>query len=182
MPWPKGKPTEHLRIWTGEQEKAVIEQYDGNGSSLANVLPFSASAIRNKAKRLGVQNNAHHHHVIPTRLPKISKDDWNYIAGFVDGEGSITYSSTSSTRTQYRIQIANSDEMVIRWIHSKLEIGKVRINKPRKQQHLHSFILNIERQGDVWGFLVAIMPYLRVKKLKAEIVLKELINRFKISR
>jgi len=179
MPWPKGQPTEHLRVWSKEQEEQIRQKYDGNGSNLSNVLPFSASAIRNKAKRLGITNNSHFHHVTKTELPKLSEFELGYVAGFMDGEGSITYSSNASTKIQYRIQIANSDQDVILWLRQILGIGRLRIQKARKHQHLDSYVLNIERQGDVWGLLDLVIPYLKIKKQKAIGVLDILEQRYK---
>ena len=149
--------------WTKEQEEYVRQNYDGEGSNLNNVLPFTSSAIRNKAMRLGVINNQHFHHVIKTELPQLSEYELGYIAAFLDGEGSIYESMVG----QYKVQFANSDEMVIRWIHSVLGIGKVRKYQPRGNQNLASHVLCIERQGDVWGFLEMIVPYLKIKKQKA---------------
>lgn len=162
MGWPKGKPTEHLRHWTKEQEEYVRSHYNGDGSSLAEVLPFTASAIRNKAKRLGIKNESHFHNVVKTTLPPISEIDLSYIAGMLDGEGSIY-----PFQTGFRIGIANSDEAVIRWMHGVIGIGKVRISKAREHQHLDSYCLDISRHGDIWGFLEVVMPYLRIKKQKA---------------
>lgn len=165
--------------WTEEQEEYVRHNYDGEGSRLNNVLPFTPSAIRNKAKRLGVQNNGHFHNIIKTELPKLSDFDLGYIAAFLDGEGSVTHSSSASTRIQFRVKIANSDQDVIVWLREILGIGRLRISKARKHQHLDSFIFIIERQGDVWGFLDMIIPYLKIKKQKSIKVLNELERRYK---
>ncbi len=164
--------------WNEEQEIFVCENYNGNGSKLAEVLPFSASAIRNKAKRLGVQNNKHFHHVTKTELPKLSEFDLGYVAAFLDGEGSITHSETATTNRSHRINIANSNQEVIFWLRDLLRIGKIRIQKPRKRQHLYSYVLNIERQGDVWGFLEMISPYLKIKQFKANQVLALIKERY----
>jgi hypothetical protein len=177
MPWPKGRPNNELKKWTKEQEDYVDANYDGNGSTLSNVLPFSASAIRNKAKRLGTKNTKHFHNVVKTEMPNLSQYELGYIAGFVDGEGSITHSSTASSTVQHRIQIGNSDAEVISWIHITLRVGVIRVNKARKLQHLDSYVLNIERQGDVWGFLEMIYPYLKTKRSKSLLVLRELEQR-----
>lgn len=166
MPWPKGVPTEHLRAWTQEQEQYVMDNYDGNGSELAKVLPFSGSAIRNKAKRLGVSNTEHFHNVKMTPCNKITPEDAQYIAGFFDGEGSIF-----PHQKHYRCSVANSDRNVIEWIKQKIGFGKIRIFKARKHQHLDSHVLDIFRVGEVWGFLNEIEPYLKVKKQKAQTVL-----------
>lgn len=164
--------------WNSELEDFVKENYNINGSSLENVIPFTGSAIRNKAKRLGIRNKGHFHNVVKTKMPALSQVDMGYIAGFMDGEGSITYSMSAFTRTQHRIQIGNSNPEVISWIHGILGIGVIRVNKARKNQHLDSYVLNLERQGDVWGFLVMIYPYLRIKQLKAISVIEELEHRY----
>ncbi len=178
MPWPKGQSTEHLRVWDKEQEEYVRQNYDGEGSKLSNVLPFSSSAIRNKAKRLGVINNQHFHNVIKTGFPKLTEFELGYVAAFLDGEGSITHSATATTKTSHRIQIANSNQEVIFWLRDLLRVGKVRIREPRKHQHLCSYIFYIERQGDVWGFLEMIAPYLKIKQFKANQVLTLLKERY----
>ena len=154
--------------WTKEQEEYVRQNYNGEGSKLSNVLPFSANGIRNKADRLGIRNNKHFHHVTKTEIPKLSEYELGYIAAFLDGEGSIY----ESMKGQYKAQFANSDEMVIRWIHDILGIGKIRKYQPRGNQNLVSHVLCIERQGDVWGFLNMIIPYLKIKQFKANQVLK----------
>lgn len=166
--------------WDEEQEEIVRQNYDGNGSKLAKVLPFSASAIRNKAKRLGKFNSYHFHNVVKTELPKLSDFDIGYVAAFLDGEGSITHSSSASTKPQYRVKFANSNSEVILWIQQILTIGKVRVHQPRKSQHLASFDLTIERQGDVWAFLEFIIPYLKVKQNKAIHVLSELKGKYEV--
>ena len=178
MPWPKGQPTEHLRVWDKEQEEYVRQNYDGEGSKLSNVLPFSANAIRNKAMKLGVVNYQHFHHVTKTEMPKLSEFELGYVAAFLDGEGSITHSETATTKRAHRINIANSNQEVIFWLRDLLCIGKIRIQKPRKRQHLYSYVLNIERQGDVWGFLEMIAPYLKIKQFKAIQVLTLLKERY----
>lgn len=178
MPWPKGVSTEHLRVWTPEQEQYLKENYDGTGSALADVLPFTASGIRNKAKRLGVKNNGHFHNVEKTILPKLEERDLAYIAGFMDGEGCITHATRTQYAIQHRIQIANSDESVIHWINYTLGIGRVRKHQPKGDHYLMSHSYSISKQGDVWAFLEVIIPYLKVKQFKAIGVLEDIKRRF----
>lgn len=174
MPWPKGVANDALTKWTAEQEDYVRDNYNGNGSNLAEVLPFTASAIRNKAKRLGQRNWSHFHNVVPTPMPNIDPLDLSYIAAFVDGEGSIY-----PHQKAYRVSMANSDEPVIRWIHSKIGIGKVRIFEPRQKQHHRSYVLDIFAHGDVWGFLMLLHPYMKVKRLRAESVIEYFNMKYK---
>ena len=168
MPWPKGKPRDFARTWSKEQEQYVVDHYDGNGSELAKVLPFTGAAIRNKAKRLGVKNNGHFHNVKPIPCNELSLEDLYYIAGFFDGEGSIF-----RHQKHFRCSMANSDRDVIEWIHGKIGIGKTRVFKARKHQHLDSHVLDIFVVGEVWGFLLAMEPYLKIKKLKAQTAISQ---------
>jgi len=155
--------------WNEEQEQFVRQNYDGNGSKLVNVLPFSSSAIRNKAKRVGVQNNQHFHHVAKTELPKVSETDLQYAAGFIDGEGSFYQTYCRSIVS--KMSVGNSNKDVINWLHKTFGMGKVRIQKPRKKQHLPAYIWILERQGDVWAFTEKIWPYLKVKQKDAKDIL-----------
>jgi intein-encoded DNA endonuclease-like protein len=161
--------SQDLRVkWTSEQEQTVINSYNGSGSTLENVLPFTSSAIRNKARRLGVKNKAHFHNIHETQLPEIDKIDLSYIAGFVDGEGSIYLNAKNkSFLGQWRIGICNTDKPVIDWMLMKLACGVVREYLPRKGQHKIAYVLDINRQGDVCAILKVLLPYLRVKKSKA---------------
>jgi len=164
--------------WTKEQEEYVRQNYDGEGSKLSNVLPFSANAIRNKAKRLGVINNQHFHHVIKTELPKISIENLQYSAGFIDGEGSF-YPNSRKT-IQYKCSVANSNIEVIKWLLNIFVIGKIRVYQPRGNQHLPSYVWVIERQGDLWGFTELIWPYLKVKQQDAKSIFDYLEIRHRV--
>jgi hypothetical protein len=175
MGWPKGVSTDHLRSWTEEQEQYVRDNYNGKGSDLAKVLPFSASSIRNKAKRLGVKNKGHFHNVVKTEMPKLSESDMQYLAGFFDGEGSFYRHQKG-----WRVSIGNSDKDVILWIAEAFKgYGKFDVFPPRKQQHLPSYTWRLNRQGDVWSFMEIMEPYLKIKNKIALFAIKEYEAKFK---
>ena len=109
-----------------------------------------------------------------TVLPKLSDFDLGYIAAFLDGEGSITFSK----KGQYRVRFGNSNQETIFWLREILGIGKIRIFKARKKQHLDAFTFDIERQGDVWGFLELISSCLKIKQIKAYKVLDEIKQKY----
>ena len=180
MPWPKGKPTEHLREWTKEQEDFVRENYDGNGSKLAEVLPFSSAAIRNKAKRLGVVNHSHFHNFSETKLPELRPEELGYIAGFLDGEGSIFYNDRKQSAHQWKMNFCNTHKETIYWIHRKLGIGKIREYQPRLGQSRVVYLLDIIRQGDVLALLSMLYPYLHIKTQRAYEALYEIRNHKKL--
>lgn len=174
MPWPKGVSTDHLKVWTPEQEQYVKENYDGNGSGLAEILPFSGASIRNKAKRLGIVNHKHFHNVVMYQMPYINEADKYYIAGFFDGEGSLFRHQKG-----WRISIGNSDEAVIRWMRALFnDIGTFDSFPPRKAQHKFAYAWRINRQGEVWAFLEMFKSYLKIKDKLALVALEEFRRKF----
>ena len=69
-----------------------------------------------------------------------SETDIAYIAGLFDGEGCITYKQYMRKRTHQkkayptwsiRMEMAMTDESVLRWVHEVLGVGTV-VDKPRK--------------------------------------------------
>ena len=64
----------------------------------------------------------------------VSETDISYIAGLLDGEGCITYKQYMRKRTHQkkayptwsiRMEMAMTDESVLRWVHEVLQVGTV---------------------------------------------------------
>lgn len=92
--------------------------------------------------------------------------DLAYLAGFIDGEGSIAIFH-SGKRYHLRFDIYNTNETVLVWIKEKFE-GKIhRVGRAREGN----------KQEYVWAagqqraaiILTACLPYLLIKKRQAEI-------------
>ena len=72
-----------------------------------------------------------------------TETDIAYIAGLFDGEGSVDYTQRWEKRTKgrrYRVwriimDIAMTDELVIRWVHEILGVGSVMEKPPRKPHY-----------------------------------------------
>jgi hypothetical protein len=78
----------------------------------------------------------------------IRESDIAYIAGLFDGEGSVYFKKTKQTRHQrpgkpihnvtvIRMEIAMTDESILRWIYEVLKVGKVgprKVRPGRKKQ------------------------------------------------
>ena len=74
----------------------------------------------------------------------ITNEDAAYIAGLFDGEGSIYFARRKEKKKKHKgegyrysmsqrisMEITMTDEMVIRWVHERLNVGTV-VHKPRK--------------------------------------------------
>lgn len=94
-------------------------------------------------------------------------ENWeaSYIAGIIDGEGSITL--TRMHENEYRrpcITIASTDRELLVYIQSLT--GGTIINKKNymPERHKYSFTLNIKKKDTVLSLLEQTSPYLRVDK------------------
>ena len=88
---------------------------------------------------------------------------WEYIAGFFDGEGSLTHNGKS-----YRVTIAQANFEVLELIHSYTHLGHIRKERKREAHWKESWVYYIARQEDVLKFLLKVRPFLIVKKEKTE--------------
>lgn len=98
--------------------------------------------------------------------------DWKYIAGFFDGEGSISHNGSG-----YRLTISQTNEEVLEAIRAFTKTGKVLSITKRKPHWKDSWVYNISKQKDIEKFLLKISPNLIVKK---PLALKVLLNLKKI--
>lgn len=103
-----------------------------------------------------------------------------YIAGFLDGNGSI-YAQIVPRKDyifKYKIRLTISFSQLtkrhwfIEWLHSILKIGIIRKRKDGISEYTLTGIKNIE------PFLKLILPYLKIKKVQGTLLL-EIINDIK---
>jgi hypothetical protein len=87
--------------------------------------------------------------------------NWPYIAGFFDGEGSISHNGKG-----YRITIPQTNETVLQGILKYTKVGKI-IAVAKRKPHWHdAWVYYVAKQTDVERFLRACYPYLVVKRQK----------------
>lgn len=85
--------------------------------------------------------------------------DWNYIAGFFDGEGTLV-----GRRRGFRIGITQTNRKVLEEIKKFSGIGHVCSITKRKKHWKDSWLYFIAKQSDVYRFLKRAEPRLIVKK------------------
>lgn len=92
-----------------------------------------------------------------------------YIAGFLDGEGSISFKHRK--KIDYRISIYQLDPTPLLWIQEITGVGSMM--KPNSLQHFgrQVWMYRIYGRFNCTKFLTPLMPYLIVKKLPAQAVL-----------
>ena len=95
---------------------------------------------------------------------------WEYIAGFFDGEGTITYNGKG-----YRINIPQTNKTVLDNIRSFINIGGVCKVTKRQPHWKESWVYFIAKQDDIYKFVKGVLPYLIVKRSKVKKYIPELL-------
>lgn len=104
-----------------------------------------------------------------TKLSNLSENERGYLAGILDGEGSIIIQPSTTYKKPNRIDyiahltIANQDKRIIKFVYEKLglwtKIGS-RINKVGNKD----FQINVYGKGVITEFLNFIIPYCHSEK------------------
>jgi len=101
--------------------------------------------------------------------------NWDYIAGFFDGEGCITHGRSK----RYRIMISQTHKEVLESIRDFVGVGYVVEVAKRKSHWKDSWVFYIAKQEDSLKFLEKIVPGLIVKKQDAQEAIFALEERVK---
>lgn len=101
--------------------------------------------------------------------------NWSYIAGFFDGEGSLTHNGKG-----YRIYIAQANEEVLIDIQRFFKSGHIIKVKKRKIYWKDSWVFYISKQENIYRFILHIAPYLIVKKQLVDRILPTLKKNMEI--
>ena len=84
---------------------------------------------------------------------------WNYIAGFFDGEGSLTHNGKG-----YRVTISQTNFEVLESIRMFSGVGYVIKPAKRKAHWKDNWVYYVARQKDVYSFMMKMKPFLVVKR------------------
>lgn len=104
-----------------------------------------------------------------------------YLAGMVDGDGSITLHMRAAGSLRLRLYVGNTNEALIHWLHEHFG-GDISLNVHRgsgtwdatKHKQMHHW--RIERDAAV-ELLSALIPFLLVKRAVAEVAIEAWGNR-----
>jgi hypothetical protein len=171
-----------VRYWT-PQEDEILRQYYATSSNaeIEVLLPDrNLHGIKIRACRLGLRKElAFHEMGMPftgSVIGHLPERDKAYLAGIIDGEGSITIhrrTPKGKNNPVYALYvgIATTSPALKRWLEERFP-ERVYIKKlPRSREHhrqVYDFVLSGNRQ--VMVFLREIAPYLVIKREQAELV------------
>lgn len=102
-----------------------------------------------------------------------------YTAGLLDGEGTIAWSETPQKGTRgaggrFVVNItqgvANDGDNLTRWLRDTWQLGTTSVQEPEgfSGRRHHQYYWHVGARREVYHLLTTCMPYLRVKRQRAE--------------
>lgn len=106
------------------------------------------------------------------------KTDWAYLAGFIDGEGCLTIArvrvgkNINKLAFHRNIRVGQCSRPVLDWIVSRFGGTVYKHQKPYDRKNWYYYWALTGSKKKYEQFLLGILPYLKVKKLQAKIMLE----------
>lgn len=153
--------------WTKREDNTLNDIWLRTTSKeeIASILPGrSWDAIITRACRLSLGHRGNY-------AISLKPSEASYLAGILDGEGSITGSSDPKrNRAMLQVTIANTDASLIQWVHQHVG-GHVYAAKKAKGGKHQLWTWRITEVTKIYAFLQILRPYLLVKTRQATIAL-----------
>jgi len=164
------------RKTTREKKEQIKKLYESGYpiDEISKIVGLSKSKIHYHLKRMNVEKR--HDYKGKFRLTiKIPRDEWKlaYIAGIIDGEGTISVfrSRFSALGVQPFISVKNTNKELMDFLYKEIG-GHVRKDKKDKPHYKDRWYWRINGFCDVYCLLKALQPYLIIKKKQAEKVME----------
>lgn len=169
------------QYWSQQEINFLKSHYlKFNTQNIAKALNRSYSSVKAKIEKLKLYSQAIRANKLTTKL---SETERAYIAGFIDGEGtigiSLVYRNGLPIHGTPVVSISNTNKRVLEWIASKVNRAKwikksVHVYKQPEYnpRHRDFYALNLCSRLRLEPFLKAILPYLQIKRKLAQTVLE----------
>jgi len=105
-------------------------------------------------------------------MAKYKDTDLAYIAGLLDGEGTISIAAGSKKWPALRVEIASTDYEVLHYAEQVLGVGKIHSQgqfHPLGGRPCFKYYIYCQKASDVLGL---VLPYLHIKKQQAILGIK----------
>lgn len=157
MPNPNHTP------WSPEEVDRLRDAYSRWPVDLSPFIDAGRTrqAVQTYASKRGITNCR----LVPRPFTNVTDTEWAYLAGFVDGEGTI-FMKHSSARY---VLVVNTDEKVIEWIKERWPGYGKALRPPKegeRKKPLH--YLAWTRRDALLAMLDGLIPFLVTKQDKAE--------------
>jgi len=173
---PKDFP-HRTRKWTKDMDEILIRDYPTiPASEIAKKLGVTIQAVYARAQLLGIKKQVVRKSFIgewfTPKVEKVKSDKVAYIAGIIDGEGTL---SIHKTPTGYSpvIQIVNTNKELIEFIRKYLGGASFcEIKHKHRKREKNCYYLKIRKTKKVLELCKLFLPYLIVKREQAKILIE----------
>lgn len=119
--------------------------------------------------------SVHISHCCRSGVAVTSEVDVAYVAGLIDGDGCIRFQSRKKgrRRRQPEVSVSNNCLDVLKWLEERFG-GRIYCERRRGRRLSYSW--RVFRKDEVRRLLVKVLPYLKVRRRQAELVLYYLEN------
>ena len=109
--------------------------------------------------------------------PQLSAADSAYLAGLVDGEGTITLARFHrGANRQLSVTISSTELQILEHVKNTLGMGQITSKRTEKSRHSPSFTYKISNRQAL-GLLEQIQPYLQsYKRIRADLILRHYVD------
>jgi hypothetical protein len=160
-----------------KQRNEVIKSYV-SGKTLASVgkeFDVCAMTVLNILREQDVRPRAAG--VRALIVPELSPENAAYIAGIVDGEGCIYlhtggFIGRRSYRPRWVVTITNTNKNLIDWLHDKIGTGNISLVSSNPLGVKPCYNYQIASQQNIVALLIQLLPYLKVKRERAEAAIR----------
>ena len=103
--------------------------------------------------------------------------DAAYIAGIIDGEGTITLTRKHKNENrQLAISVSNNERNLLEYLLNTLKIGKITNKRVTRDQHTPNFTYAVYNRQALW-LLHHVAPYIRTYKAqRAQLILEHYVR------
>jgi DNA-binding CsgD family transcriptional regulator len=155
-----------IKSWSGEEIQFLKDNYGKiDSEEIALKLGRSYDAVIRKATQLKLSR-------LPREQLNLSETDKAYIAGILDGEGSISAIKTNCSKIDgYGVKLAvcyNTYQKLIETLRRKIPTTWISVESRENPKHRMRWSLNITNPPDILHLLEQLLPYLVVKRRQAE--------------
>jgi hypothetical protein len=162
---------------TDAQKVKIVQMYLSGATTkeVGSLFQVTDGTVNNILSRRGIARRAHGVRGIKVR--QLSETDKAYVAGIVDGEGGIEVRYGLTRDPSGRVTIWNTYKPLIDWLTETIGMGTVtsRIRSNAKVQGTKPcYLWEISSRQNVAALLQQLLPYLKIKKEKAETLLSVL--------
>ena len=101
----------------------------------------------------------------------LEQTDAAYIAGIIDGEGTVTLSRRHLSENRHLvISISNTDRPLLEYVMNSVGVGKITGKKTYQSHHTASYTYSISNRQAL-ALLKQILPYLKTYKAKRSVLI-----------